>query len=1063
MSSATAFRSELGYKIFLDRYALKDSLRGSLSVGSLVLFRSSDEGQKEIGHVIELPTDPNGLVQVSDDVTGESSFYHLHHLDLPLETEAQQMFDRVAKGCAAVESSPMAADYWAAKFSMAMADWKFVPAGRILTGCGTDQNLTFQNCFVLPSPNDSRHGIIQTLDQMGELMSRGGGVGINLSTLRPKYAYVQGVNGRSSGSVSWGSLYSFVTGLIEQGGTRRGALMLILDDWHPDLLDFINAKREIGKIENANISVGISDEFMAAVAEDENWTFEFPDTSHPDYDSDWDGDLVGWKSAGYPTVVHATRKAREIWNAIIESAWSSAEPGVWFRGQANRLSNSWYYNRGRLICTNPCVTGDTLIATVERGPVPFEQLAREGQDVKVWSWDPTHKQACVRWMRRPHKTREDAELLEVEFDSGLKLRLTPDHSLYTFRGKKVKARDLKIGKSVRAYAVSTHKDGQQRVHNGDSGNKYAHRLVWEEANGPIPEDMIVHHKNEDPADNRLENLELLTPEQHNSTHYPSRHANGLRGHDNFPEVLQKARERKELGVGNHKVVAIREAGRADVYNGMVEGTHTYVICDPEYRGASGLGVFSGIVSANCGEQSLPGWAVCNLGHINLAQFVKVPFTESKVPTEFIDWESLGETVAVAVRFLDNIIDATPYFFEDIKSQQLLERRIGLGTMGLAEMLVRLGVAYGSELSHSIVKRVYAFIRDRAYETSIELAQEKGPFKAFDSEKFLQSPFIQDLPQVIREKIQQYGIRNVTLLTQAPTGTVGTMVGTSTGIEPFFDYEFVRKGRLGTHTVQETVFQEWLEMHPDQPRASYLVTAMQLSPREHVAIQGLIQQYTDSSISKTCNVPESYTVEETRELYELMYKLKCKGGTVYRDNSRHEQVLERVILEAPKQPIRPHASIRAGVTRTESTPAGMAHITLNHDAQGVPLECFVGIGKAGSDIQGMSEALGRLVSLILRLDSGVAPMEKVQAIVEQLQGIGGARSIGFGPNKVRSIPDALARALQQQWLPQPVNEPLEEKLAVYRPQADLCPDCGQITLTATDGCESCYNCGFSYCG
>ena len=187
---------------------------------------------------------------------------------------------------------------------------------------------------------------------MTEIMSRGGGVGINISSLRPRQAYVKGVNGRSSGAVSWGALYSFVTGLIEQGGSRRGALMLIMNDWHPDVFDFINSKREAGKITNANISVGVSDKLMEAIKADADWDLVFPDTSDPAYDDVWDGDLDGWIAGGHTVVPYRTVKARQVWNAIIESAWASAEPGVFFNERYNKMSNSSYF--APIICTNPC-------------------------------------------------------------------------------------------------------------------------------------------------------------------------------------------------------------------------------------------------------------------------------------------------------------------------------------------------------------------------------------------------------------------------------------------------------------------------------------------------------------------------------------------------------------------------------------------------------------------------------------------------------------------------------------------------------------------------------------
>ncbi|NDJ63337.1 MAG: ribonucleoside-diphosphate reductase, adenosylcobalamin-dependent, partial [Chloroflexi bacterium] len=349
---------DLGYKIFLDRYAQKDVTRATLAVGdTVIVVVDGQTGQREVGTVTAMNL-PEVTIELLD---GEVVTRELAQVDKPLETDPAQMMARVARGIAGVEATAELREQWAERFRWLLDDFKFVPAGRILAAAGTDQALTFYNCYVIPSPSDSRNGIIETLRQMTEIMSRGGGVGINISSLRPRHAYVRGVNGRSSGAVSWGALYSFVTGLIEQGGSRRGALMLILNDWHPDVFDFINSKREAGKITNANISVGVSDKLMDAIKADADWELVFPDTTAPEYDAHWDGDLDAWTAAGYPVVHHQTVKARELWNALIESAWASAEPGVWFRERANKMSNSHYFHS--LIATNPCVTGDTLIYT----------------------------------------------------------------------------------------------------------------------------------------------------------------------------------------------------------------------------------------------------------------------------------------------------------------------------------------------------------------------------------------------------------------------------------------------------------------------------------------------------------------------------------------------------------------------------------------------------------------------------------------------------------------------------------------------------------------------------
>ena len=294
--------NELGYKIFLDRYALKDMTRESLAVDDVVIVVVDGKtGQREIGRVRRIDL-PKVRIELSD---GEMIERDIEHVDKPLETMPEQMMDRVARGVAEVEQTPDQQQAWAARFRWLLSDWKFVPGGRILAAAGTEQDLTFYNCYVVPSPHDSREGIMNTLTYMTEIMSRGGGVGINLSSLRPRHAYVKGVNGRSSGSVSWGALYSFVTGLIEQGGSRRGALMLILNDWHPDTFDFINSKREMGRITNANISVGISDRLMEAVKADADWDLVFPDTSDPLYDQLW---MVTWKRGRRKAAVSSRTK-----------------------------------------------------------------------------------------------------------------------------------------------------------------------------------------------------------------------------------------------------------------------------------------------------------------------------------------------------------------------------------------------------------------------------------------------------------------------------------------------------------------------------------------------------------------------------------------------------------------------------------------------------------------------------------------------------------------------------------------------------------------------------------
>ncbi|MFX0559235.1 adenosylcobalamin-dependent ribonucleoside-diphosphate reductase [Tepidibacillus infernus] len=832
----------LSEKIFLDRYALKDVTDQQVNVGDTVLVLTKDDPkfpQKEVGEVLSI----DGLTITVGLRSGQVIETEQSKITKPLELTPEKMWDRLAKAIASVEK-PKKQQEWTEKFRHVLDDWKLVPGGRIAAGAGASDELTLFNCYVIPSPKDSRGGIMETLSQMTEIMSRGGGVGINLSSLRPRRAVVKGVNGSSSGAVSWGGLFSYTTGLIEQGGSRRGALMLMLNDWHPDLLEFITVKQEMDLITNANLSVAVSNDFMKAVKEDLDWELVFPDTSDPEYDEVWDGNLQKWKELGKSVKVYKTLKAREIWHTIIESAWRSAEPGIVFMEYYNQMSNSWYFNP--IISTNPCA-----------------------------------------------------------------------------------------------------------------------------------------------------------------------------------------------------------------------------------------------------EQGLPAWGVCNLSSINLAKFVK---------DGEVDWDALGETVEISVRFLDNVIDATPYHFEENKKNQLNERRVGLGSMGLAEMLIKLKIRYGSEESLAFLDKLYNFIAKRAYLASAEIAAEKGSFPMFDKEKFLQSLFVQQFDDEVKDAILEKGMRNVTVLTQAPTGSTGTMVGTSTGIEPFFAFEYVRQSRLGLDKQYVPIAKEWLDQHPGEDLPDYFVSAMELSAEDHIRVQAVIQKWVDSSISKTANAPADFTVEDTKKLYEYAFELGCKGVTIYRDGSRDVQVLstekkeekdavkpevEQQLDHKPEKEYRRRPKKLTGATYKMNTPLGKAYITIN-DVEGKPFEVIVNVGKAGSDVFAMSEALGRVSTLFLRFGE-IPDGNKARLLIKHLKGIGGSGAVGFGPNRVESIADAVAKALEMHI----DGEESDDSIAASSEQQvlnrhldhegigsfdhdhdftddavpdglDLCPTCGSASLVNEEGCKHCITCGYTRC-
>ncbi len=296
---------------------------------------------------------------------------------------------------------------WEKKFFEALTDFQFVPGGRILAGAGSGHQVTYYNCFVIPSPEDSRQGILDNLKLMTEIMARGGGVGINLSTLRPRGSYIKTVNGTASGPCSWAQLYSVATGdVIQQGGSRRGALMLMLDDTHPDIEEFITVKRTAGKIEHANLSVCISDAFMQAVKDDTDWNLT------------WGGE------------VKKTIRAKQLWDLICTSAWESAEPGMVFIDRYNKESNTWYYENIR--CVNPCVTGDTLIYT-DQGLLPAQELAERGTSVTIASVD--EHGVAMRQASHIFSTGIKS-VYKLQTTEGYTVRLTKDHKVLTNNGWK---------------------------------------------------------------------------------------------------------------------------------------------------------------------------------------------------------------------------------------------------------------------------------------------------------------------------------------------------------------------------------------------------------------------------------------------------------------------------------------------------------------------------------------------------------------------------------------------------------------------------------------------------
>ncbi len=524
---------------------------------------------------------------------------------------------------------------WEGRFYEKLSESLFVAGGRIWYGSGRAKGQLL-NCFVVPT-DDSREGWGQTIKDMLIISGTGGGVGINCSPVRPRGTPIRGTGGEATGAVSLMEIINQTGEVIKAGGGRRTALMLCLDYNHGDIMEFLDAKLDLGRLNNANVSVLVDDEFFKAVENDEDIVLKFRGQAITKKADSEEENEEAFETRSIP--------ARELWDRIIENSYNSAEPGILNIGLANKMNNIHYYKP--LISTNPC-----------------------------------------------------------------------------------------------------------------------------------------------------------------------------------------------------------------------------------------------------GEIWLEKYGCCCLGAINLSRHI--------VDGE-MNWDLLSDTVTVGVRFLDNVLDVNQYPLKEIEENCRKVRRIGLGVMGLGHALVKMGVRYGSDEGNEAVDKIMKFIKERAYEASVFLAVERGPFEAYD-DQFLQSGFVKTLPRRIKASIKEHGIRNCALLTIAPTGTTSMVAGTSSGIEPVFAAGYNRRYYdadpdsndrvLKEEMVIDPLFQELYEEGADM---SAFVSSRDLAVEDHMKVQAVCQKHIDNSISKTINIPQDYPIEDYAALM-LKYGPLLKGMTVYRTGSRGNEPLSPITVE-----------------------------------------------------------------------------------------------------------------------------------------------------------------------
>jgi len=1036
--------------------------------------------------------------------------------------------------------------------------------------------------------------------------------------------------------------------------TRRGANMAVLRVDHPDVEEFITCKTDENSITNFNISVGITDAFMRAVKEDKEWELRFPDPKDAKAKG-FNGTLEQAEAAGVKINTYGKVRARDIFDKIVKQAHHNGEPGVLFLDAANRSNPVPHLYP--LEATNPCVTGDTLVAT----PSGWKRADSIHEGDEVCTVLGVGRIATV-------EVNENMPVFDLYLSDGAVIRVTASHQFHvrSSRTKFFEPRrldELKAGDWVRVYRaampdnevpakpenmnyreygflvgvlvgdgcytphalsknvvrISTHADEQEwneilvdafakigieKVYTyvnegsrsmmmdpkpGRVAAEWVKSLPLPPARGPeksLPMEYI--NSNREFLEGLLDGLFSTDGSVDLQSNHPllrfhtsslelarqirrillmfgvyarintsQRKRHEIQGrtirydrpkydvtiageslghffeqihlsHPDKQRRLEEAALKSNFTGGNWaaRVVKIVPAGVATVYD--------------LYEPKSDTWITEGFVSRGCGEQWLGPYENCCLGSVNL--------NEHCGPDGTVDWELLRQSVVTATRFLDDVVEANAYVpaVPQLKEAAHRARRIGLGIMGLADLMYHVGVRYGSKEGQEFGAQVMEFVRYHAMLTSIELAKERGPFPAIEGSIYDMDNMTWTPPQsliryehnwgrpevqwdAVVEGIRQHGIRNAAQTTVAPTGTIATVAGCEGyGCEPVFALAYIRhvndngkdlqltyasprfdealkKLGLGEEKRQEIVEQVMREgtcQHiaelPQHIRDTFVVSG-DVTAEEHVRMQAALQAFVDNSLSKTINFPEGATVEDVATAYLLAWELGCKGITVYVTGSREKVVLETKATaekkEAPQtppqpapantpelaptffhDPKKPRPRALTGKTYSIETPVGKAFVTINENGGEQPFEAFINTAKAGSETAAVSEAIGRLISYILRMTSPIKPTDRLREVVRQLMGIGGGRSLGLGPNRVRSLPDGIGQVfdmyLREKAGALPVleektnggshqtieQEALKQKMRI----GDLCPECGEAAVVNEEGCRKCYACGYSEC-
>lgn len=729
---------------------------------------------------------------------------------LPTENSWEDLAKRTSEHV--VRAEPESKQHeWKELFFEYINNGYFIPAGRIMYGSGRKIGALL-NCFCL-GMEDSRHSIAKFLHDMYLISTGLGGIGYNVSDIRPRGEAIQGQIGLAAGVVSEIKKVDIIGEQVTAGGGRRCALLAGLSIYHPDILEFLSAKLDLKTITHHNISVMIDNEFLDMVKKNKKMKFEYKNVEYQLYEVKTDSDLYLVMSKdpslvkeifeaqyrkNYEEKIESIKPkkitARNIWDMIIDNSVKSGEPGLLNIDNINRNFAPGYFEK--FSCTNPCLVGSSQIWI--KCDIP----------AKGYCTPTTLKEVVEKFEKDKFQT------LSYNIKTGIR------------EFKKITNAFL-TKKNVRVIMVDFNIDG--------------YGTYWPKGRITCTPDHKIYTTNRGYVE-----AQYLTVSDEFISYNP---------HIKF--TLEKIICSDEL---------------QDVYDITVEDNHNFFTSE--------------VLVSNCGEALLPAFGDCDLGSINLSEM----YDES---THDVNWSLLAKSISVGVRFLDDVLSVNNYPIHETKTAAESSRRIGLGVVGLHYLLIKLGHRYGSKKCIEFIERLFATIRNEAFEASADIAIEKGSFNKFDDELYFKNDFINSLPPRLIKKIKKTGIRNSVCLSIAPTGTMSMIAGTSSSIEPMFAPIYKRRYRSGAakreEIVMDKLFAQFLIEGKD---LSNFIGAHEITPEEHLAVQAAVQKFVDQSLAKTINLPEDFTPDQLSEIL-LEYMPYLKGCTVYRQGSRGEEPLEFV--------------------------------------------------------------------------------------------------------------------------------------------------------------------------